>query len=151
MRWSDRKKPFSDRPKDPARSFRRRIRSASGWLTSGSKGSLLPDFLSDRMSCVRRYKTLFCCGVSKLGCWIVFAGNTKGGSIAVPLTSCLTGLESVVLQQTFFCLYLRNRLIQTSQTGAQWYIDTSPFTIPLIKSPVLTPTKLTNQEIAWSL
>jgi hypothetical protein len=23
-------------------------------------------------------------------------GNTKGGSITVPLTSCLTGLESVV-------------------------------------------------------
>ncbi len=26
----------------------------------------------------------------------LFAGNTKGGSIAVPLTSCLTGLESAV-------------------------------------------------------
>ncbi len=24
------------------------------------------------------------------------AGNTKGGSITVPLTSCLTGLESAV-------------------------------------------------------
>ncbi len=30
------------------------------------------------------------------------AGNTKGGSITVPLTSCLTGLESTVLQQTIF-------------------------------------------------
>ncbi len=27
---------------------------------------------------------------------IVKAGNTKGGSITVPLTSCLTGLESAV-------------------------------------------------------
>jgi hypothetical protein len=27
-------------------------------------------------------------------------GNTKGGSISVPLTSCLTGLESAVGQQT---------------------------------------------------
>jgi hypothetical protein len=27
---------------------------------------------------------------------IVAAGNTKGGSITVPLTSCLTGLESAV-------------------------------------------------------
>jgi hypothetical protein len=26
------------------------------------------------------------------------AGNTKGGSITVPLTSCLTGLDSSVLQ-----------------------------------------------------
>ena len=30
------------------------------------------------------------------------AGNTKGGSIAVPLTSCLTGLESAVWQLTTF-------------------------------------------------
>jgi hypothetical protein len=28
--------------------------------------------------------------------FIVQAGNTKGGSITVPLTSCLTGLESAV-------------------------------------------------------
>ncbi len=56
--------------------------------------------------------------------------NTKGGSITVPLTSCLTGLESAVWQLTFFCFYLQNRLIQTSQTGGQWYSDTSPFSIP---------------------
>jgi hypothetical protein len=29
-------------------------------------------------------------------------GNTKGGSIAVPLTFCLTGLKSAVLQLTIF-------------------------------------------------
>jgi hypothetical protein len=29
---------------------------------------------------------------------IVSAGNTKGGSITVPLTSCLTGLNYSVLQ-----------------------------------------------------
>jgi hypothetical protein len=29
---------------------------------------------------------------------IVSAGNTKGGSITVPLTSCLTGLDQSVLQ-----------------------------------------------------
>jgi hypothetical protein len=28
----------------------------------------------------------------------VEAGNTKGGSITVPLTSCLTGLDSPVMQ-----------------------------------------------------
>ncbi len=30
------------------------------------------------------------------------SGNTKGGSITVPLTSCLTGLESAVWQLTIF-------------------------------------------------
>jgi hypothetical protein len=29
-----------------------------------------------------------------------------------------------------FCFYLQNRLIQTTQTGGQWYSDTSPFSIP---------------------
>ncbi len=29
-----------------------------------------------------------------------------------------------------FCFYLQSRLIQTSQTGGQWYCDTSPFSIP---------------------
>jgi len=32
----------------------------------------------------------------------VQAGNTKGGSIAVQLTSCLTGLESALQQVTIF-------------------------------------------------
>ncbi len=35
--------------------------------------------------------------------WLwVRPGNTKGGSITVPLTSCLTGLESAVWQLTIF-------------------------------------------------
>jgi hypothetical protein len=48
----------------------------------------------------------------------------------VSLTSCLTCLGSAVWQLTFFCFYLQNRLIQTSQTGGQLYSDTSPFSIP---------------------
>jgi hypothetical protein len=31
-----------------------------------------------------------------------------------------------------FCFYLEKRLIQTSQTGGQWYSDTSPFSIPCV-------------------
>ena len=31
-----------------------------------------------------------------------------------------------------YCFYLQNRLIQTSQTGGQWYSDPSPFSIPRI-------------------
>jgi len=32
------------------------------------------------------------------------------------------------------CFYLQNSLIQTSQTGGQWYSDTSPFSIPWLKA-----------------
>ncbi len=61
------------------------------------------------------------------------AGNTKGGSITVPLTtSCLFGISYMTTDN--FCFYLQNRLIQTSQTGGQWYSDTSPFGIPRIWS-----------------
>jgi hypothetical protein len=31
-----------------------------------------------------------------------------------------------------FCFHLLNRLIQTRQTGGQWYSDTSPFSVPCI-------------------
>ncbi len=31
-----------------------------------------------------------------------------------------------------FGFYLQKRLIRTSQTGGQWYSDTSPFSIPWI-------------------
>jgi len=37
-----------------------------------------------------------------------------------------------------FCFYLQNRLIQTSQTGGQWYSDTSPFSIPWVKNGLLS-------------
>ncbi len=57
----------------------------------------------------------------------VVSGNTKGGSITVLLTSCLTGLESAVRQLTIFVFYLQNRQIQTGQTGGQLYSDTYPF------------------------
>jgi hypothetical protein len=53
-----------------------------------------------------------------------------GGSITIPLTSCLTGLE---MTTDSFCFYLQNRLIQISQIGGQWYGDTSPFGIPCLK------------------
>jgi hypothetical protein len=38
-----------------------------------------------------------------------------------------------------FCFYLQNRLIQTSQTGGQWYSDTSPFSISCTIVLNLTP------------
>jgi hypothetical protein len=38
------------------------------------------------------------------------------------------GISCVTTDNFYF--YLQNRLIQTSQTGGQWYSDTSPFSIP---------------------
>jgi len=32
-----------------------------------------------------------------------------------------------------FCFYLQNRLIQTSQTGGQRYVDTSPLVFPALR------------------
>jgi hypothetical protein len=57
-----------------------------------------------------------------------YQGILKGGSITVPLTSCLTGLESAVWQQKFLLLFW---LIQTSTTG-QRYSDTSPLLSPAV-------------------
>jgi len=37
----------------------------------------------------------------------------------------------------YFCFYLQNRLIQTNQTGGQWYSDTSPFSIPCHLASIL--------------
>jgi len=72
-------------------------------------------------------------GIANSAClclpWSVQSGNTKGGRITVPLTSCLTGLELAEWQLTIF-VFICNRLIQTGQTGCQWYSDTSPFSIP---------------------
>jgi hypothetical protein len=39
-----------------------------------------------------------------------------------------------------FCFYLQNRLIQTSQTGGQWYSDTSPYSIPWLSEVILSVT-----------
>ncbi len=56
----------------------------------------------------------------------------KGGSITVPLTSCLTGLDWSVLQikTKILCSY---SWFQTSQTGGQWYSNSSPFSIPCLR------------------
>ncbi len=47
-----------------------------------------------------------------------------------------------------FCLYLQNRLIQTSQTGEQWYSDTSHFSIPWGSITVSLTSCLTGLESA---
>ncbi len=42
-------------------------------------------------------------------------------------------------QLTIFVFYFQNRLIQTSQTGGQWYSDTSPFSFPCLLSAFIVP------------
>jgi len=59
----------------------------------------------------------------------VTPGNTKWGSITVPLTSCFDWFGISCMTIGIFCFYLQNRLIHTSQTGGQQYSDTSPFSI----------------------
>jgi len=58
------------------------------------------------------------------------AGNTKGGRITLPLTSCFDWFGISCMSTDNFYFYLQNRLIQTSHTGGQRYNDTSPFSIP---------------------
>ncbi len=50
-----------------------------------------------------------------------------------------------------FCFYLQNRLIQTSQTGGQWYSDTSPFSIPCsnLNCNYLTIGKIFSNALAY--
>ena len=61
------------------------------------------------------------------------AGNTKEGSITVPLTSCLTGLDKSVLQIKNKNRNLSFSCFQTGQTGGQQYSYTSPFSIPWLR------------------
>ncbi len=58
----------------------------------------------------------------------ISAGNTKGGSITVPLTSCLTGLDLSVLQ-------IKTKMVSfhtadSKPVKQEVCNDTSPFSIP---------------------
>jgi hypothetical protein len=50
-----------------------------------------------------------------------------------------------------FCFYLQNRLIQNSQTGGQWYSDTSPFSIPLWKQGTVTDLLAYLHYLQWKM
>ncbi len=77
--------------------------------------------------------------VSKVVIYIVLvsflytrAGNTKGGSITVLLTSGMTGLELVVWQLTFFLFLFAKQTNNPNQSNRR-YSDTSPFSIPWLE------------------
>ncbi len=71
----------------------------------------------------------------KVGQWVE-PGNTKGGSITVPLTSCLTGLDKCFANKNKNC-QLSYSWFQTSQTGGQRYSDTSSFSIPWLNNQLV--------------
>ncbi len=53
-------------------------------------------------------------------CWYLQPGNTKGGSITVPLTSCLTGLDESVLQiktKIVSCNIADSKLVKQEANG----------------------------------
>jgi len=70
-------------------------------------------------------------------------GNTKGGSITVPLTSCLTGLDKSVLQ-------IKTKIVSChtadSKLGGQQYSDTSPFSIPWTNVPAYSAAELMTKK-----
>jgi len=57
-------------------------------------------------------------------------GNTKGGKYHSTIDLLFDWFVISCMKTDTFCFYLQNRLIQTSQTGGQWYSDTTPFSIP---------------------
>jgi hypothetical protein len=60
-------------------------------------------------------------------------GNTKGHHCTIDLLFDWFGSSCMITDN--FSFYLQSRLIQTGQTGGQWYIDTSPFSIPCLVLP----------------
>jgi hypothetical protein len=58
------------------------------------------------------------------------SGNTKMGKYhcTVDLLFDWFGISRMTTDNFYF--YLQNKLIQTSQTGGQWYSGTFPFSIP---------------------
>jgi hypothetical protein len=60
---------------------------------------------------------------------MVYPGNTKGKyHCTVNLLFDWFGISCMTTDN--YCFYLQNRLIQSSQTGGQWYSDTSPLVFP---------------------
>ncbi len=61
-----------------------------------------------------------------------WAGNTKGGyHCTIDLLYDWFGISCMTTDN--FCFYLQNKLIQTSQTGGQRYVDTSPLVFPALR------------------
>jgi hypothetical protein len=60
----------------------------------------------------------------------VCLGNTKGGSITLPLTSCLTGLESAVRLLTIFVFICKTDQTKPVKQEVNSTVILPPFSIP---------------------
>jgi hypothetical protein len=60
----------------------------------------------------------------------LYPWNTKGGKYHCMVDLLFDWSVISCLATDNFFFFLQNRLIQNSQTGGQWYSDTSPFRIP---------------------
>ncbi len=80
--------------------------------------------------CNDRYKRWAKTGVLVSCTMCITAGNTKGGKYHCTVDLLFDWFGISCMTTDNFCFYLQNRLIQTSQTGGQWYSDTSPLSIP---------------------
>ncbi len=59
-------------------------------------------------------------------------GNTKGGSMTVPLTSCLNGLELAVWQLTIFVFICKTDVSKLVKQEVNGTVIFPPFSIPWI-------------------
>ncbi len=74
--------------------------------------------------------------------WVAQSGNTRGRKYhcTIDLLFYWFGISCKTTDNFYF--YLQNRPIQTSQTGGQWYSDTSPFSIPWLDALATMPSPL---------
>jgi hypothetical protein len=72
-------------------------------------------------------------GLSEGNSMIGQAGNTK---VSLYIDLLFDWFEISCMTTDNFCFYLQYRLIQTSQTGGQWYSDTSPFSFPWVRCQI---------------
>jgi hypothetical protein len=94
---------------------------------SGGRKNLKPEgFQKPLMFLVKDYlhRQIF---FSKL---FVSAGNTKGRSISVPLTSCLTGLESALRKLTIFVFICKTDLSKPVKQEVNGTVILPPLVIP---------------------
>jgi hypothetical protein len=108
---------------------------ASWWLNEAYTENLLSANLTWRVIMMKKLfsSSSLTLWQSKLACSTLArasARNTKGGSIHCTVDLLFDWFGISRMSTDNFCFYLQNRLIQTCQTGGQWYSDTSPFSIP---------------------
>jgi hypothetical protein len=87
--------------------------------------------LHGNLSCINKHTTWGRHGTQhKRLFWYSQQGILKGEKYHCTIDLLFDWFGISCMTADNFCFYLQNRLIETSQTGGQWYSDTSPFSIP---------------------